>query len=30
MAGDEADLAQRVVAMITSPGGETAAVGLDG
>ena len=30
MAGDEANLAQRVVTMIASPGGDTAAVGFDG
>jgi len=30
LAGDEADLAQKVVAMIASPGGDAAAVGLDG
>jgi FlaA1/EpsC-like NDP-sugar epimerase len=30
MAGDEANLAERVVALITAPGGDTAAVGYDG
>jgi FlaA1/EpsC-like NDP-sugar epimerase len=30
MAGDEADLAERVVDLITSPGGDAAAVGYDG
>jgi FlaA1/EpsC-like NDP-sugar epimerase len=30
MAGDEADLAERVVELITSPGGDAAAVGYDG
>ena len=30
MAGDEANLAERVVALITAPGGDAAAVGLDG
>jgi len=30
MAGDEADLAQRVVTLITSPGGDAARVGYDG
>ncbi len=30
MAGDEADLAERVVELITSPGGDAAAVGFDG
>ncbi|HEX3174416.1 MAG TPA: polysaccharide biosynthesis protein, partial [Solirubrobacterales bacterium] len=30
MAGDEANLAERVVALIAAPGGDTAAVGLDG
>jgi FlaA1/EpsC-like NDP-sugar epimerase len=30
MAGDEANLAERVVELITAPGGDTAAVGYDG
>src|SRR6476659_5741926 len=30
MAGDEANLAERVVSLITSPGGDAAAVGYDG
>jgi len=30
MAGDEANLAERVVALIAAPGGDTAAVGFDG
>jgi hypothetical protein len=29
MAGDEANLAERVVALITAPGGDTAAVGRE-
>jgi hypothetical protein len=30
LAGDEANLAERVVALIVSPGGDAAAVGYDG